>query len=77
METYLMIHVQSFKQSDDNSKSKWQIFFFRELNNQKIRRTLTYDNTATIDNCFDLIRSHEQCIQRSPSLEIEPAPTVC
>ena len=29
--------------------------------------------TETVDSCFDLIRSHQQCIPWSPPLEIEPA----
>ena len=31
----------------------------------------------TLDSCFDLIRSHQLCIPRSPPLEIEPAVTEC
>ena len=31
----------------------------------------------TLDSCFDLIRSHQQCILWSPPLEIEPATTEC
>ena len=30
-----------------------------------------------LDNCFDLIRSHEQCILLSTPLEIEPATIEC
>ena len=32
-------------------------------------------HTETLDSCFDLIRSHQQCITWSPPLEIEPATT--
>ena len=31
----------------------------------------------TLDNCFDLIRFHQQCIQWSPLLEIKPVTTDC
>ena len=37
-------------------------------------------HTEALDSCFDLIRSHQQRIQRSPSPEIEPAtaqPKLC
>ena len=34
-------------------------------------------DTETLDSCFDLIRSHQQCILQSPPLEIEPATTDC
>ena len=34
-------------------------------------------HTETLDNCFDLIRSHQQCIPWSLPLEIEPATTDC
>ena len=34
-------------------------------------------HTETLNNCFDLIRSHQQCIPWSPPLEIEPANTDC
>ena len=30
-----------------------------------------------LNSCFDLIRSHQQCIQWSPSLEFEPVTTEC
>ena len=33
--------------------------------------------TETLDNCFDLIRSHQLCIMRSPPLGIELATTDC
>ena len=33
--------------------------------------------TETLDSSFDHIRSHQQCIQWSPLLEIEPATTGC
>ena len=33
--------------------------------------------TETVDSCFDLIRSHQQCIRWSPLMEIEPATTKC
>ena len=32
-------------------------------------------HTETLDSCFDLIRSHQQCILWSPPLEIKPATT--
>ena len=32
-------------------------------------------HTVTMDSCFDLIRSHQQCILWSPPLEIEPVTT--
>ena len=31
----------------------------------------------TLNSCFNLIRSHQQCIPWSPSLEIEPVITDC
>ena len=31
----------------------------------------------TLDGCFDLIKSHQQCIPWSPPLEIKPATTEC
>ena len=34
-------------------------------------------HTETQDRCFDLIRSHQQCIPWSPPLEIEPTTTDC
>ena len=34
-------------------------------------------HSETLDSCFDLIRSHQQCIPWSPPLEIEPATTHC
>ena len=34
-------------------------------------------HTETLDSSFDLIRPHQQCIPRSPPLEIKPAPTEC
>ena len=34
-------------------------------------------HTETLDNCFDLIRSHQQCIRWSPTLDIEQATTDC
>ena len=34
-------------------------------------------HTEPLDSCFDLIRSHQQCIPWSLSLEIEPATTEC
>ena len=34
-------------------------------------------HTETLNSCFDLIRSHQQCIPWSPPLEIEPATTDC
>ena len=34
-------------------------------------------HTETLDNCFDLIRFHQQFILLSPRLEIEPATTEC
>ena len=33
--------------------------------------------TETLDSCFDLIRSRQQCIPWSPPLEIEPVTTDC
>ena len=33
-------------------------------------------HTKPLESCFDFIRSHQQCIPRSPPLEIEPATTV-
>ena len=32
-------------------------------------------HTETLDSCFNLIRSHQQCIPWSPPLEIKPATT--
>ena len=32
-------------------------------------------HTEILDSCFDLIRSHQQCIPWFPSMEIEPATT--
>ena len=32
---------------------------------------------GALNNCFDLIRSHQQCTPWSPPLEIEPTTTVC
>ena len=38
----------------------------------------TYSRYMEIrDSCFDLIRSHQQCILWSPPQEIEPATTDC
>ena len=34
-------------------------------------------HTETLDSCFDLIKSHEQCIPWSLLLETEPATTDC
>ena len=34
-------------------------------------------HTETLDSCFDLIRSHQQCILWSPPLEIQAATTEC
>ena len=34
-------------------------------------------HTETLDCCFNLIRSHQQCIPWFPPLEIEPATTEC
>ena len=34
-------------------------------------------NTEALDRCFNLIRSHQQCIQWFPPLDIEPATTEC
>ena len=34
-------------------------------------------HTETLDSCFNLIRSHQQCIPWSPPLEIKPATTDC
>ena len=34
-------------------------------------------HTETLDSCFNLIRSHQQCIPWSPPLEIEAATTDC
>ena len=34
-------------------------------------------HSETLDSCFDLIRTHQQCIPLSPPLEIEPATTDC
>ena len=31
----------------------------------------------TLNSCFDLIGSHQQCTPKSPPLEIEPTTTVC
>ena len=31
----------------------------------------------TLNSCFDFIGSHQQCIPRSPPLEIEPATPEC
>ena len=33
--------------------------------------------SETLDNCFDFISSHQQCISWSPPLEIEPVTTEC
>ena len=61
------------------------IFFFKveelycELNyhNQKIPANTCTWNMETLDNCFDLIRSHQQYILWSLPLKIEPATTEC
>ena len=34
-------------------------------------------HTETLDSCFDLIRSHQECIPWSPPLEVKPATTDC
>ena len=43
---------------------------------QKIWQTLTW-HRETLDCCFDLIRSHQQCIPWSPPLEIKPVTIDC
>ena len=34
-------------------------------------------HTETLDSCFDLIRSHQQCILWSPPMENKPVTTEC
>ena len=50
-----------------------------ELNyhDQKIQTNTCAQHTETLESCFDLIRSYQQCIPWSPTLEIEPTTREC
>ena len=48
------------------------IFFFKRRNYIVNLITISGEHIETLDSCFDLIRSHQQCISWSPPLEIEP-----
>ena len=53
------------------------IILWIELPQQENPANTSTQHTETLDRCFDLIRSHQQCIPWSSPLEIKPVTTEC
>ena len=71
----MTIYIQHYKLD-----VKIKIYIYIYMNWITMTRKFSKHSHAayrTLNSCFDLIGSHQQCIPWSPSLEINPATTKC
>ena len=56
---------------------KWRNWYYHRITMTRKSGKHLYVTYGALNNCFDLIRSFQQCTPWSPPLEIEPTTTVC